>query len=351
MPLMIRLAWLLLVGVFVGLHFGSAPIALALWIAPTFLLHFTRNSPPLAGVLSVWLVIFLLAVLRHREISPVDRILYLLIMGVGAIAWTLPYAVDGLIAPRLSGFASTLIFPLACATVEFIKMRVSPDGSWGSPAYTQYGNLPLLQLASVTGLPGIVFVVVWFASTVNWMWDQGFAWQTVGSGALIYASVFTSVMLAGAVRIARAASDAPSVRTAAISYPRELFVPGEVTRIIQARVRDDEREVLRAKTAHLQDWFLDSSRREATAGAKIIVWPELYLLVYKEDEPAFLQRAQQLAREQHIYLLMGMAAVELTAKRPLENKVSAAQPRRRHRFLLSQEPTGTRMGSDPQPSW
>jgi len=313
--------------VFAGLYFGNAPIALALWIAPTCLLHFTRHSSPVAGALSVWFVIFVVAVFRLRDISPpFDRTLYLSIVGVMSIEWALPYALDRLIAPRVSGFASTLIFPLVWATAEFVKMRVSPDGSWMSPAYTQYGNLPLMQLTSVTGLPGIVFIVAWFASTVNWMWDFGFAWQTIGSGALVYASVFTTVMLAGAVRVARAPSGVASVRGAAISYPRELFARGEVTRIIQARVQDDEREMLRQKTARLQDWFLDSSRREAVAGAKIVVWPELNLLVFKEDEPGFLERAQRLTREQHIYLLMGMAAVQQGARRPLENKAVLLNP-------------------------
>ena len=55
-----------------------------------------------------------------------------------------------------------------------------------NPAYTQYGNLPLLQLLSVTGLWGIDFLMSWLASVVNWAWERGFAWPRVrgGDGAL-----------------------------------------------------------------------------------------------------------------------------------------------------------------------
>jgi apolipoprotein N-acyltransferase len=35
----------------------------------------------------------------------------------------------------------------------------SNQNPWNSVAYTQYGNLPLVQLASVTGIWGITFVV------------------------------------------------------------------------------------------------------------------------------------------------------------------------------------------------
>ena len=326
MPWMVQSVWLLMGGVFAGLYFGNAPIAGALWVAPVCLLHVTRHARPLAGLLSVWSVIFVVACVRHRDIVPLDRILYFAIIAIASIVWTIPYAADRLIASRGSGFASTMIFPLAWAALEFAKMRVSPDSSWMSPAYSQCGVLPLLQLTSVTGLPGIIFVVAWFASTVNWMWDHDFAWGAVGSGGLLYSGVLAAVLIAGVVRIARAPTAGPSVRTAAISYPRDHFVRGEVTRIIQARVRDDERRMLRGKTVRLQDWFLESSRREAGAGARIIVWPELNLLVFKEDEADFLVRAQQLAREQHIYLLMGMAAVQLGDPHPLENKAVLLNP-------------------------
>lgn len=62
------------------------------------------------------------------------------------------------------------------------------------------------------------------------------------------------------------------------------------------------------------------------SGAKLIVWAGLNLLLFKEDEPLFLERAQRLAREHSLYLLMGMASVRIGALRPLENKAVLVTP-------------------------
>jgi apolipoprotein N-acyltransferase len=62
----------------------------------------------------------------------------------------------------------------------------------------------------------------------------------------------------------------------------------------------------------LQDWFLENTRREAR-GARIVVWPEVSVLVFEEDETKFLDFAQQLPREEQIYFLLGMGFHECTS--------------------------------------
>jgi hypothetical protein len=36
-----------------------------------------------------------------------------------------------------------------------------------SPAFTQYGNLPLVQLVSITAIYGLTFLMAWTAAAVN----------------------------------------------------------------------------------------------------------------------------------------------------------------------------------------
>ena len=102
-----------------------------------------------------------------------------------------------------------------------------------------------------------------------------------------------------------------------------------MTRIAEGSVSPDERARLSGKLARLHSWFLEGSRREARAGARLIVWPETNLLVFKEDEPAFLTRAQQLAADERVYLAMGMGTVRPGAALPLENKLIVIDPSRR----------------------
>jgi apolipoprotein N-acyltransferase len=238
----------------------------------------------------------------------------------------LPFLSDRLLAERLPGFASTLIFPLTWVVVEFIGARTNPFGTWGSLAYTQYGNLPLMQLASVTGIWGIGFLIAWLGSTANWVWERNFEWQVVAAGVLTYVVVWGLVMLAGGLRLALGHSQAKTVRVAAIGWPEGVLSMNEVMRIFEPQLPKEEVGKLRLGFQSLQDWFLENAQREAIAGARIVLWPEANLMVFAADEAAFLERARQLARDQNIYLLMGMGTFHPGQQRSVENKAVLLNP-------------------------
>jgi apolipoprotein N-acyltransferase len=193
--------WLAIGGVCETLCLGKGTIPPAAWLVPIFLLHFARITPPIAGLLSIWLVLLAAAAVSNRGVIPLSGFAYFGVVSMIAIAITGSYVADRLLASRFAGIASTLIFPLACVAVEFINTITGPFGSWGAVAYTQYDNLPLMQLVSVTGIFGISFLIAWFASVVNWAWDHDFAWHAIRGGVLLYAGVFSLMMLAGATRL------------------------------------------------------------------------------------------------------------------------------------------------------
>jgi apolipoprotein N-acyltransferase len=209
---------------------------------------------------------------------------------------------------------------------EFLRSRFTPSATFGSMAYTQYGFLPFMQLAALVGIWGITFMIAWFASTFDWAWSRGFQWDVVRTPVLTYAAVFCAIVLGGAVRLALAPTDRPSIRVATLNRPVDLFLPGEITRIAEGRVSPGQREGVTNKLTQLHDWFLDGSRREARAGARLIVWPETNLLIFKEDEPAFLERARRLAADERVYVAMGMGTVQAGERVPLENKLVLIHP-------------------------
>src|SRR5262245_38023034 len=61
---------------------------------------------------------------------------------------------------------SAFAFPVFWCLFEFLLFRFSPDGTAGSMAYTQSNFLPILQIASVTGILGISFLVTLFPSAI-----------------------------------------------------------------------------------------------------------------------------------------------------------------------------------------
>ena len=298
----------------------------AIWLALTFLLHGTRSLPALPGLSCAWLAIYAALAVGNRGILPVSGAAYFGIVAFYAATLALPFAIDRWAAPA-AGVLSTLIFPIALAAVEFLRARFAPPATWGSIAYTQFGYLPLMQASAFVGIWGITFVVAWFASTLEWSWARGFELNVVRIPLATCLGVIGAIVVAGSVRLALAPTDLPTMRAATLNRPVDLFAPGEMTRIAEGRLSTDERLRLAGKLSRLHDWFLEGSRREARAGARLIAFPEQNLLIFKEDEPAFLDRARRLAADERVYLAIGMGTVYAGAPLPFENKLILIDPK------------------------
>jgi apolipoprotein N-acyltransferase len=301
------------------------PVPILIWLALPVLLHASRSVPALQAIPCVGLALLGAVIVGRRDI-PVSGPLFFAIAAFVAATLTLPFALDRLAASRLGAFGSTLVFPLAYVAAEFLRSRFAPGATWGSIAYTQYGDLPLMQVAAFVGIWGITFLIAWFASTAELAWSRGFDWNVVRTPVLTYTGILGAVVLAGSVRLALAPTDRASMRVATVNRPADLFVPGEMTRIAEGSMSPEERPRLIDKLHRLHDWFLESSRREARAGARLIAWPEQNLLILAEEEPAFIGRAQRLAAEERVYLAMGMGTVHPGEALPFENKLILIDP-------------------------
>jgi apolipoprotein N-acyltransferase len=337
----ISLLWLIAGAALLGVTL-RAPIQPFAWLALTFLLHASRSLPVLAAVPLTWLALYAALLFGRRDI-PVPGPAHFVILAFVATALTIPFVLDRVAAVRLGALTATLVFPLAFVSAEFLQSRFTPAATWGSIAYTQYGYAPLMQVAAFVGIWGITFLIAWFASTVDLAWSRGFDWSVVRTPVLTYTAVLGAVVLGGAVRLALAPTDRPAMRVATVNRPVDLFIPGEMTRIAEDRTAPAERERLAGKLSQLHDWFLDQSRREARAGARLVAWPEQNLLIYAEDEPAFVARAQRLASEDRFYLAMGMGTVHRGEPHSFENKLIVIDPS--GRIIVSY------LKSHPVPGW
>jgi apolipoprotein N-acyltransferase len=65
---------------------------------------------------------------------------------------------------RGSLFLTSLAFPVYWVAYEYLTEMASPHSTWGNLAYTQMNCLPVIQIAAITGLWGISFIVFLFAS-------------------------------------------------------------------------------------------------------------------------------------------------------------------------------------------
>ncbi|GAB7032062.1 nitrilase-related carbon-nitrogen hydrolase [Streptomyces sp. NPDC021749] len=284
-------------------------VALAAWLFPVFLLRYARLRPARRGLLRVGYALGMGQLVWLLSTGLVFVPSALGAFAVLALLQTLAFAADRLVAARTASAAGTLVFPTVLVCVEYLFTRLVDFGDYGLLGFTQHGFLPLLQLASVTGVYGISFVVAWTASTAHWAWQRGFQWREIRRGALVWAGVLAVVLGAGGVRLLVFPPTTKTVRVAGISAGRAAerateramradglapYRPQELVRAAPDRVR--------AALAPVADDLVASTEREARAGARIVVWPETQAGVLAADERRLLDRLAAIARARHVHV-------------------------------------------------
>ena len=298
--------WLALGAALLPFTLMQTTVPLAAWLAPLLLLRFSRTVrarwavPALAlvGALSTY------ASFRGGAI-PNGQMLAALTAG-GAVLTPIPYAIDRLLAGRLTGIARTLVFPMADTALAFL-FGTGDFGTTGHVAGTQVGNLPLLQSAAIGGQWMIGLLIAWTAAVANEVWERR-AIAGAGRTLLVFGTVLGAVLALGGARIALDPPAAPTVRITGLAPNRAATDALEGTRLARQGPRSaTQRTELRERYLRpLLDDLVARTHRAAQAGARIVVWAEASAYEFVEDKDAVLERARTVARTEGIYLQIGV---------------------------------------------
>jgi len=245
---------------FAYLGTGLHPIWWALWLAPIPVLAI---APRLHGSVAFLLgaVTWLIGEMnqwnyvRHAiELPPPITVLYFLV----------PDAVFGLgvlfvrnFIRRGSLFLAPLAFPVYWVAYEYLTSIASPHSTWGNLAYTQMNCLPVIQIASVTGLWGISFVVFLFAGTVATLLSgAGQPWQRRAL-AITVGFVVCAVFVFGKWRLQSSpSSQFVAVTLVAKDVPMSVYLGSE------------------EQAVELLGEYANEVRRITPAGTQVVVLPE-----------------------------------------------------------------------------
>jgi apolipoprotein N-acyltransferase len=321
------LPWLALAAILTVFANGRYTIAIAAWLAPLFLLRFVRSQRAGRGLAIAWILLTGAWAFQFWGMAPVPGIFYFVLAAAYGLTVWIPFALDRILTPRVRGLAATFVLPTGWVATEYLVATFTPYGSWGSAAYSQ-NDLALLQIVSVTGLFGVSFLIAWFASVANWAWEREFQWLEVRRGVLAYGTVLSITLILGGARLSLFAPTGSTVRIASLTKPDiDLLVSPEVAQAAMSGTATAEQlEEIRRRAGRINDDLLRRTDREARAGAKIVFWGETNGFVFKEDEPALMRRAAELARARKVYVGLGVGTWSTGAPKPLENKLVLFDP-------------------------
>jgi apolipoprotein N-acyltransferase len=262
-----------------------------LWIAPipvlvislkinakqTFLVSFFAY---LIGRLSWFIYLAMVATL-------IPALLFTLVF---ALIFALIIAVTRKTIIKTDSWFSVFAFPVFFTTFEFLLIHFSPDGTAASIAYSQANLLPVIQIASISGILGITFMVTLIPSAIVLGWH--FRYQEKKTRNIVISSMvlLIPVLLFGFIRLSNN-SDKKIIEAG-------LVVLDEKSHNVSDHP-DFQKEKLQAADYMTQVSIL------AGQGAQIVVLPERAVNINKETEGEMINIFINAAIKNKVYLIIG----------------------------------------------
>ena len=255
-----------------------------LWVAPRLSARqafFVAAATYAIGFLNEWS--YLRTVLATWIVSS-SLVVSACLFAVGVLLFRL-----GVVRGKL--WAAVLVFPAYWTSVEFAIARHSVHGTFGDISYSQLNFLPILQIASVTGIWGISFTVFLFASTVAGLLLP--APRPAKLRVLIGCAVFILGVLAyGAWRLA-VTTTSPTIKVALIaSDAPENLHPDTATENQQVFQR-----------------YADRVKLLEGQGIQLFVLPETIGAMTDTSEAEIDDFFGKLAKESGAYVAIGFARI------------------------------------------
>lgn len=304
--------------VFVGWRWDN-PVAA--WLFPVFLIRFVRNQDRFLKALVATPFILIASFVNVATTWDFSFATEVALSVLRVVPFLIALYADRFLVKKTDGMISTLVFPSFYVALDFL-LSFLPTGTGFSISVTQFEMAPFIQLATVTGIWGISFVIGWFASTVNAWCDNDFGFERVSRPIMAFVACFSLILLFGGLRVGAFHPNSATVRVGSVTVEHETNYWEEI--IDRGTPRNDVDKYSR-ELRNLQDRLFTESERVVQYGAQIIFWSEGNLVLYEDDETEFIEKAQTFARDNQVYFAPAMLVLRY-GEMGADNKLVMIEP-------------------------
>ena len=271
-----------------GLH----PIWWLLWLAPISVLavapllsrsvaFLVASVAWLAGELNQW------NYFRHGMELSMAIVIVLFVIPAGVFGVGVLFARAFL--RRGSLILAALAFAAYWVTYEYLTEIGSPHSTFGNLAYSQMDCLPLIQVASITGIWGISFLVFLFAGALGAFLSGGGDRSRRRTLAVVVGVIVIAALLFGEWRL-RANSPAQSVAITLLAkdVPMSSYLGSE------------------EQGLQLLHEYADEVRRATVPGTEVVVLPEKIARISESAVPEVDASFSSVAAATHSAIVLGI---------------------------------------------
>ena len=302
--------WFLVGAILLFVSNGKWMIPLSIWISLICLLRFSRLSKPWIGFISILVISFISNIFIWEGLIPLPSPLYYIVSLISAVFFSVPFLIERILIKKVPGYLQILIYPALFTFISFLYTLISPSGTYGSVAYSQ-NNLILLQIVSVTGIWGIIFVLGWTASTINFLLDNYKTRQKAYYSIGVYSFIVGIIVIFGLFRFSVLEDKSRFIKAAGIINDHNF----------NKSIKDNLEEFIESSAKNADSLFA-RTKECITNGAVIIFWQEAAHIVLDSQEDSLISKAKLCAQENNVYLGISIFSLSIDyPSKPAENKI------------------------------
>lgn len=191
-----------------------------------------------------------------------------------------------------------LFVPALWILLEYIRSHLFTGFPWALLGYSQYLNLPIIQIADISGVWGISFLVMFVnVAVVEMIWSlKSRLWPRLKIIVLSVILVFSLILSYGYFHLSSAKSIPGVQYTVKIS-------------LVQGNIPQELKWEPRARDLILQNYF-ELTSRAVKDSPDLIIWPEAALPVVLEEEPEYYMKLRQYIKTINKPLLFGSVTLK-----------------------------------------
>src|ERR1700730_10265842 len=271
-----------------GLH----PIWWLVWFAPVPIL---AVAPRLSGRAAFLLAAVALLIGEMNQWNyfthgiGLPLLLIIILLLIPAIAFGLGILFARSFLRRNSLLLGSLALPVYWVSYEYLTESGSPHSTFGNLAYTQMDCLPVIQIASITGIWGISFIVFLFAGTIATLLSGAGKRRQRSRLAIIVSAVVCSLFLFGEWQL----RSTPSAQSVAVT-----LLARDVPMSVYLGSEEQALQLLRE--------YADEVRRATPAGTDAVVLPEKIGRVTESSLGQVDEMFSSTAKTTHAAIVLGL---------------------------------------------
>ncbi len=269
----------------------SGRLGFLMWLAPVPVLLVSYHSSAKTSFLAAFAA-YLIGRLSwyHYLLAVISLVPTLLFLVSFSLVFALIILINRRILLQSKAWYALFPFPVFFTFFEWVLLKFAPDGTAGSIAYSQMDNLPVIQIAAITGMLGITFLLTLVPAGLAMTFHFRRSKEVLLPVSIITGLAIAASMLFGCWRLGKETGKETMVAGMAVLSEKYHHISDSP---------NIQEEAITAKA------YATAITLLAQEGAQVVLLPERAININSESELEIMSLLSATAKQNKLWIIFG----------------------------------------------